>query len=445
MRDIRQMAWIAAAAAALFSAAPALAEDVPGAGFDVTRYTLALTPDMASAALSGRETIAFRVTEAGLDRLVFTGNALTIDSARLDGKALVPVQRGKALVFELGKPLPRGRRGKLELTYHGRPARGFARSAEALYTSYFACDWMVCAQDRFGDKAAFSLDLSVPKGMDTLSVGRRVAKRAGQDGREFHRWRAARLYPAYLYGFAVGRFAEVRSGKLAFLSDVADPAELQRRFAETGDMARFFAAKAGLPLPAGEYTQLLVRGDEAQEAATYAVLGLDAMPGEPGDPAEDWAIAHELAHQWWGNLVTCTALREFWLNEGVTTFMTAAWKEHRYGRAAYEAELGAARQRLQGAREQRFDKPLAWGGTYPSLGARRAVQYSKGALFMDRLRGELGEAAFWSGLRRYTRGHAGGTVTSLDLQQAMEAASGRDLRALFAEWVFGSDDGAEKG
>jgi aminopeptidase N len=185
MRDIRQMAWIAAAAAALFSAAPALAEDVPGAGFDVTRYTLALTPDMASAALSGRETIAFRVTEAGLDRLVFTGNALTIDSARLDGKALVPVQRGKALVFELGKPLPRDRRGRLELTYHGRPARGFARSAEALYTSYFACDWMVCAQDRFGDKAAFSLDLSVPKGMDTLSVGRRVANGQGRTDVKF--------------------------------------------------------------------------------------------------------------------------------------------------------------------------------------------------------------------------------------------------------------------
>ncbi len=403
MRNIKRMALGSLATAVMASAVPALAEDVPGEGFDVTRYALALSPDTTNAALSGRETIAFRVTGAVLDRLVFTGNTLTIDSARLGGKALVPVQRGKVLVFELDKPLPRGRRGRLELTYHGRPERGFATSAEALHTSYFACDWMVCAQDRFGDKAAFSLDLRVSKGMETLSVGRRIAKRAGPDGSEIHRWQAARPYPAYLYGFAVGRFAEERSGKLLFLSDVADPADLKRRFGETGDMVRFFSEKAGLPLPAGTYTQLLVRGDEAQEAATYAVLGVDAVPEEPGDPAEDWAIAHELAHQWWGNLVTCIALREFWLNEGVTTFMTAAWKEHRHGRAAYEAELDLARQRLERAREKGFDKPLAWGGTYPSLGARRAVQYSKGALFMDRLRDELGEAAFWAGLRRYTR------------------------------------------
>lgn len=425
MGNIKRM--VLGALAAAVSAVPALAEDVPGEGFDVTRYALSLNPDLPGAALSGRETLAFRVTAASLDRLVFTGNALTIDSARLDGKVLVPVQRSQALVFELDKPLPRGRRGTLELTYHGRPARGFATSAEALYTSYFACDWMVCAQDSFGDKAEFSLDLRVPAGMDSLSVGRRTAKRAGPDGSEIHRWRAARPYPAYLYGFAVGRFTEVRSEKLRLLSDIADSADLKRRFAETGDMVRFFSRKAGLPLPAGEYTQLLVRGDEAQEAATYAVLGLDAVPGQPGDPAEDWAIGHELAHQWWGNLVTCIALREFWLNEGIATFMTAAWKEHRHGRAAYEAELDLARRRLERAREKGVDKPLAWGGTYPSLGARRAVQYSKGALFMDRLRGELGEAAFWAGLRRYTRGHAGGTVTSLDLQRAMEAASGRDL------------------
>src|SRR3546814_17525597 len=84
-----------------------------------------------------------------------------------------------------------------------------------------------------------------------------------------------------------------------------------------------------------------------------------------------------------------------------------------------------------------FDKPLAWNGTYPTLGVRRAIQYSKGALFMAQLRVTLGDAAFWSGLRRYTRDHAGGTVSSIDLKRAMEEASGRDLRPLFAEWVLG--------
>jgi hypothetical protein len=124
--------------------------------------------------------------------------------------------------------------------------------------------------------------------------------------------------------------------------------------------------------------------------------------------------------------------------------MTAAWKEHRYGPAAYEAELAVARGRLEKARAAGFDKPLAWEGRYPNLGTRRAIQYSKGALFMDHLRTTLGEEAFWAGLRRYTRAHAGKTVTSLDLEKAMEAASGRDLRPVFLEWVFGPDAALER-
>src|SRR3546814_13590858 len=85
-----------------------------------------------------------------------------------------------------------------------------------------------------------------------------------------------------------------------------------------------------------------------------------------------------------------------------------------------------------------FDKPLAWNGTYPTLGVRRAIQYSKGALFMEQLRVTLGDAAFWSGLRRYTRDHAGGTVTSIDLKRAMEEESGRDERPLLSDRVFGA-------
>lgn len=412
----------------------------PDGDFDVRRYDLTLTPDIAAKTLSGREVITLRVTRDGLQRLSFSANALSIDSATLDGRPVTVRSTAGALEFETPQPLPRGRVVKLALSYHGKPARGFVGSGTSLYTSYFACEWMVCRQDAFGDKARLSLDLRVPAGMDALSVGRRTSRRALSDGGEVQRWVAPRPYSPYLFGFAIGRFAraEDRLGraKLTYLSEVADVGELRRRFAETGQIAHFFADKAGTPLPVREYSQLLVDGHEAQEAATYSVLGRDALPAQANDPTEDWAITHELAHQWWGNLVTCASLQDFWLNEGITTFMTAAWKEHRYGRAAYDAELAVARTRLDKARAAGLDKPLAWDGRYPSLGARRAVQYSKGALFMDHLRVTLGEKAFWAGLRRYTRTHAGGTVSSRDLQRAMEAASGRDLQPLFAEWVF---------
>jgi aminopeptidase N len=443
---IRRAPFVTLAAIATPLAQPASAQTPAGDGFDVVAYDLALTPDIHTQAVAGRETITLRATRDGEQSLVFSGNALTIDRAILDGNPVPASHDGGTLRFDLPKPLVQGRSVRLVISYHGKPARGLATSASALYTSYFACDWMICPQERFGDKAAFSLDLRVPAGMDTLSVGRLIAKRPGPDGSEIHRWKAPRPYSSYLYGFAIGHFARLEENvghaRFAYLSDVADAAGLRKRFAQTPDMARFLADKAGVPLPVAPYSQLLVSGDEAQEAATYSVLGMDALPKEGGDPSEDWAIVHELAHQWWGNLVTCTSIREFWLNEGITTFMTAAWKEHRYGRAAYDAELDVARGRLAKARAKGFDKPLAWDGHYPSLGLRRAVQYSKGALFMDHLRTTLGDAAFWAGLRRYTRDHAGRTVTSIDLERAMEATSGRDLHATFAEWVFGDTSDA---
>jgi len=430
-------------AIALLATSGALAADRADDGFDVTRYALELTPDLAAKTVVGRETIRVRATTESVRRLLFTGNALVIDSAAIDGRAVVSAQRDGVLAFDLPAPLVKGRSATLTLSYHGRPARGVATSANALYSSYFACDWMICRQDRFGDKALFTLDLAVPAGLDTLSVGGRTGTRAGPGGLVIHSWRTPRAYSAYLFGFAVGRFARasaaVGSAKLSYLSDVADVPELKRRFAATPAMVRFFSEKAGVPLPVGDYTQLLVRESEAQEAATYAVIGIDALPQTPDDPAQDWAIPHELSHQWWGNLVTCETLKDFWLNEGIATFMTAAWKEHRYGRAAYDAELGVARARLAKARGIGFDKPLAWSGRYPTLGARRAVQYSKGALFMDHLRSTIGEAAFWRGVRGYTRRHSGGTVTSVDLQRAMERASRRDLKPMFTEWVFGAD------
>ncbi|WP_242138467.1 M1 family aminopeptidase [Sphingomonas sp. TREG-RG-20F-R18-01] len=425
----------------VFLCSPALASNRPGDGFEVTSYRLALTPDIQNRTVAGREAITLRATVDGVRRLNFSANALGIDSAVLDGVALAHTVEGDVLSFHLPRQLRRGRTVKLELSYHGRPARGFAGSAETLYTSYFACDWMVCSQNKFGEKAVFSLDLRVPAGMTSLSVGSMIARRPTPDGSEVQSWKAPRPYSAYLYGFAVGRFTQVRewvgSKMLTYLSDTADADQLKRRLAGTRGMVAFLSAKAGVPLPVADYSQLLVDGGEAQEAATYSVLGTNALPMKPDDASEDWAIVHELTHQWWGNLITCETLKDFWLNEGITTFMTAAWKEHRYGRGAYDAELDVAKGRLEKARVTGFDKPLAWNGSYPTLGVRRAIQYSKGALFMAQLRVTLGDAAFWAGLRRYTRDHAGGTVTSIDLERAMEESSGRDLRPLFAEWVFG--------
>lgn len=240
-----------------------------------------------------------------------------------------------------------------------------------------------------------------------------------------------------MLGFAAGRLQRISlTGGLDVLAQPdADAARVGRLFAPTADMAAFFAERAGAPMPGGRYTQVLTSGDEAQEAAGFSVLSERVVAAQEQEPQEDWAIAHELAHQWWGVSVTCADWSHMWLNEGVVTFMVAAWKERRWGADAYRREIELNRRRWQTLVARDRDYPLAYAGVYPSLGARRAIAYAKAAVFPDTLRTHMGEDAFWRGLRAYTRARMGSSVVSDDFQRAMEMAAGESLAPLFDTWV----------
>jgi aminopeptidase N len=438
---IRCTAFVAAAAC---SSWPAFAQTViaPGTGVDILSHKLEITPDFQTKSLTGRARIRLKVEQDGLREIVFSKNGLVIDAARLDGRPVAVSAGEKGLSFLPAAPLRKGRTITLTVSYHGKPARGVNFTETSVFTSYWACDWMICSQDTPADKAGFELRLTLPTGMKSLAVGNLQSAKAGPGGRTVHVWREARPYSSYLYGFAAGSFTEAvsRHGRyeLAFMGATDSPQSMEALFGTTAAMVRFLEDKAGMPLPVKRYTQLLVEGSEAQEVATYSVIGLKQIEPILADAQNDWVIIHELAHQWWGNLITSRTWDHFWLNEGMAVFMTAAWKEHRFGKAAYQGELDIARARLGRAREAGFDKPLTFPGPYPNIATRRAVQYSKGALFLDHLRTLVGDEAFWAGLKRFTRTHAGGAVESRDFQRAFEESSGRDLTATFTEWVYGT-------
>ncbi|HYO97219.1 MAG TPA: M1 family aminopeptidase [Polyangiaceae bacterium] len=149
-------------------------------------------------------------------------------------------------------------------------------------------------------------------------------------------------------------------------------------------------------------------------------------------------MAHEMAHQFWGNAVTCADWSHFWLNEGLTVFMVAAYKEQRWGPRAYAHELGLLRARHQKARDENFDVPLTFAGEYPSLRIKRAIVYSKGALFAHRLRQAMGDRAFWVALARFTRDFTGRAAVTQDLQRVFAAHTSEDLSGLFHEWAYGT-------
>jgi aminopeptidase N len=220
--------------------------------------------------------------------------------------------------------------------------------------------------------------------------------------------------------------------------------DVQRMFRDMPAMLQFFQMVAGISLPHRTYRQVLVDEPAAQEVSQHAILGKRFLRPLLTNPREDWLPAHELAHQWWGNWITCKDWSHMWLNEGLVTFLVAAYKQRRWGNHAYQRELSLARKRYANAKRRGFDVPLSYTGRYPSLRIKRAIVYSKGALFFATLRTHLGERRFWRALREYTRQYRGKIVTSHDLQRAFESSTKTSLTSLFQTWVYGTNNAPKK-
>jgi aminopeptidase N len=328
----------------------------------------------------------------------------------------------------------------ITIRYTAQEPKGINFTPSLAYSGFDSCTWMIC-DDSPSVRAPITTTLHAPPGEWTLATGILQSVTNDADGWRTFTWRDEAARSAYLYGFAIGKLQTVsvteRDAVLIALSADLSEAALMGVLRHSEEMVGFFQRAAGCTLPHNRYTQLIVNGSAAQEKSTYSIIGTDELAALAQDPAEDWVIAHEMAHQFWGNSVTPESWTEMWLSEGVVTFMTAAWKEHRWGRAAYDREMALAERRVKSAIDSGYDKPLVWPGEYPSLRLRRAITYSRGALFMDQLRRTLGEASFWRALRTYTAAFANRTVTSRDFQHALERSSRKDLAPLFRDWVYG--------
>jgi aminopeptidase N len=170
--------------------------------------------------------------------------------------------------------------------------------------------------------------------------------------------------------------------------------------------------------------------------ATWSALGEDFAASWEADPKEDWLAAHELAHQWWGNAATCPSWGDFWIQEAFAVFMTAAYKERRWGRAAYERERELNRTRYEAFRATGADQALALGPDARAGQLPRKLVYGKGPRVLYILREEVGDPAFWSAVRAFTQAAVHHGSRTSELRRAFEQAAGRTL-PIFDRAVYG--------
>jgi aminopeptidase N len=426
--------------AALASSAQAQTASAPRRPFHVVHYDTRIEPDIPQQTIRGSVRLDITTTDdqngIDLDR-----GSLVVDSVREGRTQQTFTLTDRHLLIQLSHPIHSGEKRTLEIDYHGAPKFGlrFVSDRSQAYTVFSTSQWMVCV-DAPEDRSTIRLRVILPRALSVIASGRRVGRRVLPDGTVEHEWRTARAVPTYTFGLAAGRFNELvekRGGvTLRYLADGFSTAELRRIFRDTSRMIAFFEERAGVPYDGAAYTQVLVAETIGQEMAGFAILPESFGRTVLNDERSVALGAHELAHQWWGNMVTCRSFNHFWLNEGFATFMAAAYDERRFGRQRYLEDIAAARQRYETVRDAGHDRPLVFPDWNRPTAGDRTLVYRKGAYVLHLLREELGEGAFWDGIRRYTRTYFGKSVTTEDFQQVMEQATGRDLAAFFSKWVY---------
>ena len=405
---------------------------------DVLDYSLTLEPNIANKSVHGSVLIRVRTDSS---EVVFDCGELTVDSVLENGK---PVQfsvndHHKLRVSVSGFKTNKER--QIEIRYRGAPRRGirFFPDRQQVYTVFSTSQWMVCIDDP-SDKATFNLQLILPANLTAVGNGELFSQRDLPNAKRRFEWRQRTPVPTYVFGFAVGPFKVLKEkhGNVElqyFATNYSEP-EVRRIFRATPDMLDFFETHAGVKYADKTYTQVLAAGGVEQEMSSFTALkesyGKDLLDNEQ----DLWLAAHEFAHQWWGNMVTCRDWNHFWLNEGIATFMAAAYLEQRFGRAAYLHEIETYRANYEKVRAAGKAKSLIFPDWLHPTAEDRTLVYDKGAYVLHLLRGEMGERAFWRGLQIFTRRHFGKSVVTSDFMAAMEEANGKSLRDFFAKWVL---------
>ncbi len=409
-------------------------------GYDARHYDVRLDVEMedgsVKAGVALRAVALHALSSFNLDLV-----GLEVDEVRVDGADATFAREGDELVVTPAKALAEGGEFTVEVDYHGVPGVvkdpgvpfvpgvGWMFKDGAIYTLSEPSGtrgWVPC-NDHPSDKATWSFAITVAKPYTAAANGILVETTESEDRRTF-RFRASDPMASYLTTVNVGKFEVERSEgpdglPLTHYFPPEYPAKAREAFARTGEMIEFFAERFG-PYPFECYGGLVAHFQIG------GALETQTLPVYSAGADED-TVAHELAHQWFGNSVSPASWDHLWLNEGFATYATWLWAEHVGGERAYVRRTGRATRMI---RQMEMGPPGDTGEVIFSMSV-----YVRGAYVLHALRELLGDEAFFETLRTWAERYHDGVANTADFVAVAEEASGQELDAFFETWVYGED------
>ena len=415
---------------------------------------LDVSPDFSQRTLTGKALLRFKATSAAVRELKLDAVDLTVRSVT----ASTPLQAWQVtdekLIVTFAAPLAPGQEGTVTISYFTEPKRGiYFRTPEMGYkdgdTHLFSQNeetdgryWYPCL-DSPNQLCPTEIICRAPEGMTVISNGRLLEeKHDNSTGLALFHWAQEQPHANYLVSLVAGYFKKLEDTShkppLAFYTPPSEFAQAASSFRDTRDMVDYFEREIGVPYPWGKYDQVCVNdfvagGMENTSATTLTDSTLFTEATENIRNSEG-LIAHELAHQWFGDLVTCKDWSHTWLNEGFATYYETLYEGARHGRDALLYELyGRARQITSISNDVTPIVRRDFGANSEMFGY---LSYPKAGWVLHMLRCQLGEELYRRCIKTYLERHQHGNVVTEDLRAVVEELSGRSYDRFFDQWLY---------
>jgi aminopeptidase N len=429
---------------------------VPDRPFELHHIKLEVRPDFGKEIIDGTAYLRLKAKRNGVRTVALNIRDLNVVSVKLRrGKELRFSQEGDYLLVEMPSASKRGEDYELRVKYHGHPRKGlYFRKPDVeqpsrptqLWTQGEDEDsryWFPCI-DTPAQKLTSEVIATVPPGMTAISNGRLVGVKKLSSGMSTYHWLQDKPHSVYLISLVVGEYVELRdkAGEVPLYYYVYKGREedAKRSFSETPRMLKFFEEKTGYKYPWAKYSQVVVNefifgGMENTSATTLTDTTLHDERAHL-DFSSVHLVAHELAHMWFGDLLTCKHWKHGWLNESFATYFQLLYTEQSRGKDEFLMELLKDLEEYLEEYNKHYARPIVTHTYETASELFDRHLYEKGSLVLHMLRAKLGDDDFFRSIGRYVVDNAFSSVETAHLAAAVEETTGMNVDEFFDQWLY---------
>jgi len=426
----------------------------PDRTVQMVHLALDITPDFKQRTIAATATLRLKAVVKPFQELTLDAVDLNVHSVTATEKVQAYQVTDKQVIVTFAEPIQPDKEVVVTIAYSAEPIRGiYFRTPEMGYkagdTHLFsqgeeieARHWYPCL-DSPNQQFTSEITCRVPEGMTAISNGRLVSEAKDPAlGLMVIHWSQEKPHANYLITLVAGYFQKLEDKAhnvpLAFYTPPSEIREAASSFRDTKDMVEFFEEEIGVPYPWDKYYQVCVNdfvagGMENTSATTLTDSTLFTETTENIRNSEG-LISHELAHQWFGDLVTCKDWSHIWLNEGFATYYESLYSAHKHGRDSLRYELYQRARQITGMANdttpivrRTYDQPTEMFGY---------LTYPKGSWVLHMLRSQLGDDLYRRCIKTYLQRHQYGNVVTDDLRAVIEELSGRSFDQFFDQWLY---------